>query len=288
MRYPDIDGQVLPGRRVIHEIAARRAAVLEDDVVQVPLPAAVRQIDRQRRRHRGGPQSAGRDVRNDLIRDKGRREGKGGTDRTGRHRHGNPIGGHEERLVRQNRDGRVRGHDPVHRHSADGSVTADDRVGCAGQPNHCWIDGSQRCGLVHTVVARRDVRRRWHKRAGHRELSSRRSGRNRDRTQEDTKLEPVAARQRDDGSACRSWRGQRHRARRDAAEDHRCRVHGHAGQRCRARGIHRQRRGLGHAAVGGRDGHGQSAAVTALVVIAKVFVVAPGSHRHRSPAPSPH
>ena len=88
VRHLDIDGQVLPGRRVIHEIAARRAAVLEDDVVQDPLPAAVRQIDRQRRGYRVGRiiHDAGRDVRNDPIRDKGRREGKGGTDRTGRHR----------------------------------------------------------------------------------------------------------------------------------------------------------------------------------------------------------
>ena len=38
VRHPDIDGQVLPGRRVIREIAVRPTAVLEDDVVQVPLP----------------------------------------------------------------------------------------------------------------------------------------------------------------------------------------------------------------------------------------------------------
>ena len=88
LRYLDIDVQVLRCRRVIHEIAARLAAVLEDDVVQDPLPAAIRQVDRQRRGYRVGHiiHDAGRDVRNDLIRDKGRREGKGGTDRTGRHR----------------------------------------------------------------------------------------------------------------------------------------------------------------------------------------------------------
>ena len=158
VRHPDIDGQVLPGRRVIHEVAARRTAVVEDDVVQVPRSATVRQIDRQRRRHRGGPRNVSRDVRNDPIRDKVRREGKRGTDRTGRHRHPT-IGGHEERLVRQNRNVRRRGHDPVHRHRADGSVTADDRVGCAGQRSHRWIDGLQRCDLVHTVVTRRDDRR---------------------------------------------------------------------------------------------------------------------------------
>ena len=86
-RDPDIDVQVFPCRRVIREIAGRRAAVLEDDVVQDPLPAAVRQVDRQRRCHRGSRSRAGRDVRNDLIRDKRRRDGKRGTDRTSRHRH---------------------------------------------------------------------------------------------------------------------------------------------------------------------------------------------------------
>ena len=69
----DIDVQVLPSRRVVREIAGRPAAVVEDDVVQVPRSAAVRQIDRQRRRHRGGRQCAGRDVRDDLLRDKSRR-----------------------------------------------------------------------------------------------------------------------------------------------------------------------------------------------------------------------
>ena len=54
VRDLDIDVQILPGRRVIREIAGRRAAVLEDDVVQDPLPAAIRQIDRQRRGYRVG------------------------------------------------------------------------------------------------------------------------------------------------------------------------------------------------------------------------------------------
>ena len=75
---------------------------------------------------------------------------------------------------------------------------------------------------------------------------------------------------------------QRHRARSSyAAVDHGGRVHGHAGQRCRARGIHRQRRGLGHAAVGGRDGHGRRDRHRLLVVTTNVFVVAPAGHRHR-------
>src|SRR5207247_2020759 len=46
-RHPDIDGQVLPGGRVMREVAARLTAVFGDDVVQIPLSAAVLQIDGQ-------------------------------------------------------------------------------------------------------------------------------------------------------------------------------------------------------------------------------------------------
>ena len=47
------------------------------------------------------------------------------------------------------------------------------------------------------------------------------------------------------------------------------------------RRIHRQRRGPGYAAVGGRDGHGRRDRRHTGVVTANVFVVAPGSHCHR-------
>src|SRR5205823_4734900 len=49
--------------------------------------AAIRQIDRQWRGHCSGRQCVGRDVRDDLVRDKGRRKGKRGTDSTSLHRH---------------------------------------------------------------------------------------------------------------------------------------------------------------------------------------------------------
>ena len=81
----------------------------------------------------------------------------------------------------------------------------------------------------------------------------------------------VTARQRDNRTARRGRGTKRDGTGAVDAARHRRRIHGHSVQ---SRWIHGQRRGLGHAAVSGGDGHYPRTVATAWVVIAKVAVVA--------------